>query len=129
MLFHCSPLLVIQILLRKKLQIVFNTFKKIGNNTNVCVNEILFNPFISVPLVKVLKNSKIQMEHSRLIVEPNGTVYIYNYFYFYFLFLNGQFLTTIFFDLLEIYPNLTYYAKTLNSSTCFQIFKEQDHKL
>jgi hypothetical protein len=39
------------------------------SNSNVRVNEILFNPFILVPLIKVLKNPKIQMEHSHLIVE------------------------------------------------------------
>jgi hypothetical protein len=43
------------------------------NNKNVRVNDILSNPFISIPLIKVLKNPKIQMEHSNLIVEPNVT--------------------------------------------------------
>ncbi len=33
------------------------------------------------------------------------------------------------FELLEVCPILTYYAKPLNSSTCFQILKEQYHKL
>jgi hypothetical protein len=42
-------------------------------NTNVHVNENLFNPFTSVPLIKVLKNPKIQMEHCHLIVEYNVT--------------------------------------------------------
>jgi hypothetical protein len=43
------------------------------NNTNGCVNEILSNPFISIPLSNFLKDPKIQMEHSHLIVEPNVT--------------------------------------------------------
>jgi hypothetical protein len=33
--------------------------KKLRNNTNGHVNEILYNPFISVPLIKVFKNPKI----------------------------------------------------------------------
>jgi hypothetical protein len=47
--------------------------KNLKNNTNVHVNEILFNLFTSVSLTKVLKNCKIQMEHSHLIIEPNVT--------------------------------------------------------
>jgi hypothetical protein len=47
--------------------------KKFKNNTNGRVNEILSNPFTLVPFIKVLKNPKIQMEHSHLIVEPNVT--------------------------------------------------------
>jgi hypothetical protein len=43
------------------------------NNTNVCVNEILSNPFTLVPIIKVFKNTKIEMEHSHLIIEPNVT--------------------------------------------------------
>ncbi len=42
-------------------------------NTNVHVNKIFSNPFALVPLIKVLKSPKIQMEHSHLIDEPNGT--------------------------------------------------------
>jgi hypothetical protein len=41
------------------------------NNTNVYVNKILFNPFISIPFINSFLNPKIQMEHSHLIVEPN----------------------------------------------------------
>jgi hypothetical protein len=33
------------------------------NNINVHLNEILSSLFILVPLIKVLKNPKIQMEH------------------------------------------------------------------
>jgi hypothetical protein len=33
----------------------------------------LYNPFTSIPLIKVVKNPKIQMEHSHLIAEPNVT--------------------------------------------------------
>jgi len=47
--------------------------KKLKNNTNGRVNEILSNPFTLVPFIKVFKNPKIQMEHSHLIVEPNVT--------------------------------------------------------
>ncbi len=43
------------------------------NNTNCHVNKILFNPFTLVPLIKVFKNPKIQMEHSHLIFKPNIT--------------------------------------------------------
>jgi hypothetical protein len=43
------------------------------NNTNVHVNEILFNLFTSISLTKVFKNPKIQMEPSHLIIEPNVT--------------------------------------------------------
>jgi hypothetical protein len=43
-------------------------------NTNVRGNEILFNPFISIPLIKFLNNRKIPMQHSHLIVEPNVTL-------------------------------------------------------
>ncbi len=43
------------------------------NNANVCVNEILSNLFTSISFIKVLKNPKIQMEHSHLIVESNVT--------------------------------------------------------
>jgi len=50
------------------------------NNTNVCVNEILYNPFTLVPLIKVFKNPKIQMEHQyiyfQIQIEPNSTSYI-----------------------------------------------------
>jgi hypothetical protein len=42
-------------------------------NKNVHVNEILFNPFISVPLIKVFLNPQIQLEHYDLIIEPNAT--------------------------------------------------------
>jgi hypothetical protein len=59
----------------KKLEIVFNTYNFFWKTTQnyVCVNEILANLFTSIPLFKVLKNLKIQMEHSYLIVEPNVT--------------------------------------------------------
>jgi hypothetical protein len=53
MLSHCSTLLIIKISLKKILQFVFNTYKCfLKNNTNVHVNEILFNPFASFPLSK-----------------------------------------------------------------------------
>jgi len=63
------------------------------------------------------------MEHSHLIVEPNVTqknIYIY---------FDWASYNNNIFELLEVCPNLTYYAKHPNSSTCFQILKEQDHKL
>jgi hypothetical protein len=40
-------------------------------NTNVPINEILSISFTLVSLTKVLKNPKVKMEHSHLIVEPN----------------------------------------------------------
>jgi hypothetical protein len=40
-------------IIKNKLEIVFNTYNVfLKNNTNVCVNEILFNPFTSIPLIK-----------------------------------------------------------------------------
>jgi len=62
---------------KKNLEIVFNTYNTfLKDNTIVCANEILFNPFTLIPLIKVLKNPKIKMEHSHLIVELNVTQYI-----------------------------------------------------
>jgi hypothetical protein len=70
MLFHCSTILVIQILFKKiKLYSIF--LKNI--DTNVPINEILFNSFTLVSFIKVFKSPKIQMEHSHLIVELNAT--------------------------------------------------------
>jgi hypothetical protein len=47
------------------------------------------------------------MEHSHLIVEPNVTLYIYIYIYIYWALYDNNI-----FELLEVCPNLTYYAKT-----------------
>ncbi len=91
----------------KKLEIIFNTYKKkLKNNTNGHVNEILFNLLILVPFIKVLKNPKIQMEHSHLVVELNQTQ-------FYFIFFDWAFYNNNIFELLEVCPNLTYYAKNI----------------
>jgi len=57
----------------KKIEIIFNTYNFLKNNTKGHVNKILFNPFTLVPLIKVKKNPKIQMEHSHVIFEPNVT--------------------------------------------------------
>jgi len=79
MLFHCSTILVIQFLkkkIRNRIQYL-QIFLK--NNTNVPINEILFNLFTSISLTKVLKDPKIQMERSHLIVELNVTPHIYIY--------------------------------------------------
>jgi len=90
------------------------------NNTNVLVNEILSNLFTLVPLVRVLKNPKIQMEHSDLIVEPNVTpIYIFYWGFYY----------NNIFELLEVYPNLTYYAKIYKVINMFANIREYDHKL
>jgi hypothetical protein len=65
MFIHCSTLFIIQILLKTKLKIIFNTYKFFLKTQNyICVDEILANPFTSVSLIKVLRNPKIQMEHS-----------------------------------------------------------------
>jgi hypothetical protein len=79
MLFHCSTILVIQFKnkkIRNRIQYL-QIFLK--NNTNVPINEILFNLFTSISLTKVLKDPKIQMERSHLIVELNVTPHIYIY--------------------------------------------------
>jgi hypothetical protein len=60
------------------------------------------------------------MEHSRLIVKPNVTqIYIY---------IDWALYDNNISKLLKVCPYLTYYAKNLNSSTCFQILKEPKHK-
>jgi hypothetical protein len=46
------------------------------NNTNVLINEILFNLFISISLTNFFLNPKTHMEYCRLIVEFNVTQYI-----------------------------------------------------
>jgi hypothetical protein len=51
MLFHYSTLHAINILLKKKLEIIFNTYNFFENNTKGHVNKILFNPFTLVPLI------------------------------------------------------------------------------
>ncbi len=58
------------------------------------------------------------MEHSHLIVEPNVTQKKIKKI------IDWAFYDNNIFKLLEVCPNLTYYAKNLNSSTCFQILKE-----
>jgi hypothetical protein len=64
------------------------------------------------------------MEHSHLIVEPNVTQKRKKKEK-----INWASYNNNIFELLEVFPNLTYYAKHPNSSTCFQILKEQDHNL
>ncbi len=76
------------------------------NNTNVYVNKILFNPFISIPFINSFLNPKIQMEHSHLIVEPNVALN------FIFIFLICHFMTTIIMNYWRVCPNLIYYTKT-----------------
>ncbi len=62
------------ITIKKKIRIRIQYLQnKLKSNTNVHVNEILFNPFTLVPFIKVLRNPKIQMEHSHLIIEFNET--------------------------------------------------------
>jgi hypothetical protein len=63
--------------------------------TNVHINKIFSNPFTSVPLIKVLKNPKIQMEHSHLIVELNVAQ-------FYFIFFDWALYYNNIFELLEL---------------------------
>jgi hypothetical protein len=55
MFFQCSMLFIIQILLKKTRTHIKYWQLLLKNNTNVCVNEILSNPFTSVPLIKVFK--------------------------------------------------------------------------
>jgi len=59
MLFHYSTIFVIQILFKKQIKnhIQYLQFF-LKNNTNVHVNEILFNPFTSVHPIKVSKKSQ-----------------------------------------------------------------------
>jgi hypothetical protein len=45
---------------KKRKKIVFNIYNFFfENNTNILINEILFNLFISISLTKVLRNPKI----------------------------------------------------------------------
>jgi hypothetical protein len=69
----------------KSYSILINFFT---NNTNVLINEILFNLFTSISLTIVLK-IPIQMEHSHMIIEPNVT-HTHTHT------LIGHFMTTIF---------------------------------
>jgi hypothetical protein len=94
---------------------------KFENNTNVRVNEILSNPFTSFSLIKVLKNPKIQMEHSHLIVKHNVTKKIYIYIY---LFFDWVIYDKNIFELLEVCPNLTYYTKTSKFINMFPNIKK-----
>ncbi len=88
------------------------------NNTNVPINEILFNLFISVSFTKVKKDLKIQMEHSHLIVEPNVTHKIkIKYF-------DWAFYDKNIFELLKVCPNLTYYTKTFKFINMFPNIKK-----
>ncbi len=127
MLFHYSTILVIQILLKKKLEIVFNIHqKKLNNNINFFINEILSNPFTSISLTKVFKNPKIQMEHSHLIVEPNVIhthTHTHTYLFIY-LFSDWELYDNNIFELLEVCPNLTYYTKTSKFINMFPNIKK-----
>jgi hypothetical protein len=70
------------------------------------IHEILLVLFISVSFIKVLKNLKIKKKHSHLIVEPNVTnIFIIIIF-------DWAFYDNNISKLLEVCPNLTYYAKT-----------------
>ncbi len=89
--------------------------KKLENNTNVYVNATLFILFIS--LTKVLKNPKIQMEHSHLIIEPNVTQKIKREYFEWALYDNNIFKS------LKVCPNLTYYAKTSKFINMFSNIK------
>jgi hypothetical protein len=63
------------------------------------------------------------MEQSHLIVEPNVMQKIKREYFDWALYDNNIF------ELLEVCPNLTYYKKNLNSSTCFQNFLKMHRKL
>jgi hypothetical protein len=71
------------------------------NNTNGHVNEILSNPLTLVPFIKVLKNPKIRMEHSHMVVELNLTQ----------IFFDWALYNNNIFELSKVCPNLVYYAK------------------
>ncbi len=88
------------------------------NKTNVLINEVLSIPFILSSLTKNLKNPKIKMEHSRLIVEPNVTQKI-----------KGEDFDWAFYDnniskLLEVCPNQTYCTKTSKFINMFSNIKK-----
>jgi hypothetical protein len=55
--------------------------KKLKNNTNVPINEILSNLFTSISLTKILKILKIELEHSHLIVEKPSVTQTYLFIY------------------------------------------------
>jgi hypothetical protein len=78
----------------------------------------LFNPFTSIPLIKVLKNHEIQMEHFHFIVEPNVTQEIKRKYFDWALYDNNIS------KLLEVCPNLTYYTKTSKFITMFPNIKK-----
>ncbi len=63
----------------------------------------------------------------KIFQNSNGTLpsNCWTYIYIY----NDWALYDDIFELLEVCPNLTYYTKSLNLSTFFQILKEQDQKL
>ncbi len=89
------------------------------NNTNVPINEILL-----VLSTLILKNPKIKMEHSHLIVESNVTQKIEREYF------DWAFYDNNISELLEVCSNLTYYAKTSKFiNMFFQILKEPNHKL
>jgi hypothetical protein len=90
---------------------------------NTCFYQWHFVSFVHFNLpyqsFKKLKNSN---EHSHLIVELNATQKIK-------IKIDWAFYDNNISELLEVCPNLIYYAKNLNSSTCFQILKEPNHIL
>ncbi len=80
MLFPCSTLLAIQILLNKNFKKSYSIFtKKKKKNTNFPINyEILFSPSTLMSKTKVQKIPKVQMEHFQdLIIDPNITQKIF----------------------------------------------------
>jgi hypothetical protein len=87
--------------------------KNLKNNTNVCVNELLSNLFILVPLIRIFLNPKIQMEHSHPIVELDVTQKRKIEYFEWALYDNNIS------KLLKVCPNLTYYAKTFKFINMF----------
>jgi hypothetical protein len=75
MLFPCSKILTIQILL-KKLKFIFNICQKDGKKKGKFIinGEILSSPCTLMSKTKVLKITKVQMEHFEdLIIDSNIT--------------------------------------------------------
>jgi hypothetical protein len=63
--------------------------KKLKNNTNVPINEILSNLFTSISFTKFFKILKIELEHSHLIVEKPSVTQTYLFIYLFILILKN----------------------------------------
>jgi hypothetical protein len=75
---------------------------KMENIANVPIGEIFF-PTITIPITKAKQFFNIQMEHSHLIINFNVTQKRKKEYFDWAPYNNNVF------DLLDIYPNLTYF--------------------